>query len=57
MIGIRDGGTVNLNGTIETNGHQVKFDQTHMKGGGFNLYGNVASTDDSLGTLYFENRG
>ncbi|MBO5438703.1 MAG: autotransporter-associated beta strand repeat-containing protein [Thermoguttaceae bacterium] len=57
MIGIRDGGTVNLNGTIETNGHQVKFDQTHMKGGGFNLYGNVASTGDSLGTLYFENRG
>ena len=57
MIGIREGGVVNLNGTLETNGHQVKFDQTHMKGGGFNLYGNVASTGDSLGTLYFENRG
>lgn len=56
MIGLRDGGTYLINGDLETNGHKITFDQTHQKGGGYYFYGNVASSGETLGTLYFANR-
>ncbi len=56
LIGLRDGGTYYLNGVLETNGYRIRFDQTHQKGGGYNFNGGVASSGDTLGTLYFAKR-
>ncbi|MDO4628558.1 MAG: autotransporter-associated beta strand repeat-containing protein [Planctomycetia bacterium] len=58
LIGMRDNNPkATFNGNIGTNGYTLKVNQNYKNGGVFILNGNVQSTGDALGKLFFEVSG
>lgn len=55
---MRDGSPkATFNGNIDTNGHTLTVNQNYQNGGVFTINGDVLSTGDTLGKLFFEVNG